>query len=328
MKFKQRSLNLTGRILLGLILLTSLASVVTFAQDRASTGSDYIIFVSARTGNSELFAMNLNDLSVSQLTNTGRSHITPFVATGAQVATFASREGSSYEIFSADVSASWRSNRPMFATVNRLTVNTIEETNPTLTTDGSKMSFSANGAITMMDSSGDNRREVVPADGFLNVAPSISPDGKFIAFLSNRDGANEVWTVNTATSELKQITHGGAVIGGISWTPDEKRIVFTTTATTSKLTGIAMADVASGSVTVLTESGDGEAAVSPDGSRIVFTSTRSGDPELYLLNLNTNSLKRLTYEAGPDGTATFVSPAVDSIRRNAPSRQGLTRSRN
>ena len=82
-----------------------------------------------------------------------------------------------------------------------------------------------------------------------------------------------------------------------------------------------MAEVATGEFRVLTEAGDGEAVLSPEGSRIVFTSIRSGDPELYLLNLSTNALQRLTNNPGPDGSAAFISAPTDSVRRTPPSRQ-------
>lgn len=310
------------------LLFSLLCNVFVFAQDRASNASDYVIFVSNRMGSTELFLLDLNTTQVSQLTDTGRGKITPATAAGARVAAYASREGSSYELFTAQISSTWRTRRPVLAAINRLTINTIEETNPTLTADGSYMAFSSNGKIEMMRFDGQERQELVPADNSSNVAPAISPDGKFVAFMSNRTGANELWLVNTATKELRQLTKDSGAIGGINWSASSQRIVFTTTATTSKLTGIALAEVATGAVQVLTEAGDGEAAISPDGTRIVFTSNRSGDPELYLLNLTTNAVQRLTNNPGPDGSAAFISPPADSLRRNPPSRQVVLRGQN
>lgn len=52
---------------------------------------------------------------------------------------------------------------------------------------------------------------------------------------------------------------------------------------------------------------DAEATLSPDGSRIVFTSTRSGDLELYTMNIDGTDLKQITDELGYDGGA-FFSP--------------------
>jgi len=50
---------------------------------------------------------------------------------------------------------------------------------------------------------------------------------------------------------------------------------------------------------------DAEATVSPKGDKIIFTSTRDGDPELYLMNLDGSNQTRLTHEKGYDGGAFF-----------------------
>lgn len=52
---------------------------------------------------------------------------------------------------------------------------------------------------------------------------------------------------------------------------------------------------------------DAEATVSPKGDKIVFTSLRSGDPELYTMNLDGSDVKQITSGLGYDGGA-FFSP--------------------
>ena len=52
---------------------------------------------------------------------------------------------------------------------------------------------------------------------------------------------------------------------------------------------------------------DAEGTVSPDGKKIVFTSTRSGDLELYTMDINGENVKQITTELGYDGGA-FFSP--------------------
>jgi Tol biopolymer transport system component len=50
-----------------------------------------------------------------------------------------------------------------------------------------------------------------------------------------------------------------------------------------------------------------EATVSPDGKRIIFTSTRDGDIDLYTMNIDGTDIRRLTTRIGYDGGA-FFSP--------------------
>jgi Tol biopolymer transport system component len=48
-----------------------------------------------------------------------------------------------------------------------------------------------------------------------------------------------------------------------------------------------------------------ESTVSPDGKRIIFTSTRDGDIELYSMKIDGTDVKRLTHHIGYDGGAYF-----------------------
>ncbi len=57
---------------------------------------------------------------------------------------------------------------------------------------------------------------------------------------------------------------------------------------------------------------DAEATVSPDGKKIVFTSTRSGDLELWVMDIDGKNQKQLTFGLGYDGGA-FFSPDSKKI---------------
>jgi Tol biopolymer transport system component len=50
---------------------------------------------------------------------------------------------------------------------------------------------------------------------------------------------------------------------------------------------------------------DAEATISPDGKKIIFTSTRNGDLDLYTMNLDGSDVRQITTELGYDGGAWF-----------------------
>jgi Tol biopolymer transport system component len=55
-----------------------------------------------------------------------------------------------------------------------------------------------------------------------------------------------------------------------------------------------------------------EATVSPDGKKLIFTSTRDGDLDLYTMNLDGSEVRRITHRIGYDGGA-FFSPDGSKI---------------
>ena len=57
---------------------------------------------------------------------------------------------------------------------------------------------------------------------------------------------------------------------------------------------------------------DAEATVSPNGKKIVFTSVRDGDLELYTMNVDGSDVRRITHHLGYDGGA-FFSPDSQKI---------------
>lgn len=62
-----------------------------------------------------------------------------------------------------------------------------------------------------------------PAD---DVQPRFSPDGKRVAFCSNRTGNWDVWTVNLDGTNLTQLTRDGSDEIAPCWSPDGQQIAF------------------------------------------------------------------------------------------------------
>ncbi|MFQ3640442.1 MAG: DPP IV N-terminal domain-containing protein, partial [Chloracidobacterium sp.] len=56
--------------------------------------------------------------------------------------------------------------------------------------------------------------------------PCWSPDGKTIAFVSNRDGKAQIWTVSVEGGEPRKVTDFFTNVSGVLWAADGRHLVF------------------------------------------------------------------------------------------------------
>lgn len=62
---------------------------------------------------------------------------------------------------------------------------------------------------------------------------------------------------------------------------------------------------------------DAEGTVSPNGDKIVFTSTRTGDLELFTMDIDGSNVKQITFDLGYDGGAFFSPDGTKLIFRSS-----------
>jgi TolB protein len=126
-----------------------------------------------------------------------------------------------------------------------------------------------------------------------DIMAAWSPDGRWIAFsrLKTEGGIPDLWLVRPDGTDAHMLVRRA---GTPAWSPNGTRIAV---------------DLPGGIWTVRTDgsgrrkliSGDvGEAAWSPDGRRLVYTSWQHGAPELYAANADGSGRRRLTRNADDD----------------------------
>ncbi|MFB3778914.1 MAG: alpha/beta fold hydrolase [Bryobacteraceae bacterium] len=64
-------------------------------------------------------------------------------------------------------------------------------------------------------------------EGNLNQRPRWSPDSRQIAFVSDRGGSSQIWLMNADGSAARQVTSLSTEADGVLFSPDGKRLVFT-----------------------------------------------------------------------------------------------------
>jgi dipeptidyl aminopeptidase/acylaminoacyl peptidase len=129
---------------------------------------------------------------------------------------------------------------PVLAQQKRLDKETFMDMervgNPSISPDGKQIVFTRTWVDKMKDEYRSNLW-IVDVDGtrireltsgsWRDSSPVWSPDGKRIAFLSDRDGTNQLHILWVDTREVAQLTHLERAPGGLQWSPDGKQIAFT-----------------------------------------------------------------------------------------------------
>ena len=162
----------------------------------------------------------------------------------------------------------------------------------------------------------------------MNWNPAVSPDGKWLAFTSDRSGSSEIWVSDRkGDNALKLTAFGGPYTSGPAWSPDGQHLVFDSPAVDGNF-DIYEVDAQGGTVKRLTTAPavDRFAHFSPDGKWIYFTSRRSGSWEVWRMPAAGGDAKaeQVTFEGayysqpGADGAVYFSRETAEGIWRQKP----------
>ena len=182
--------------------------------------------------------------------------------------------------------------------------------------EGDRIAFLSNRDgqpdIYFMDADGANVSRVTN-DAALDTRIVWSPDGQRLAFFSARneplgllwvmniDGSEPFAVLESITPSTPDVTCGGGIPG--SWFPDGETILYRGT----------QADISAQQICSVKADGSEISAVlstpntvydqprlSPDGTKIVFTSTELGNLEIFVANVDGSGKTRLTVDPGAD----------------------------
>jgi tricorn protease len=135
---------------------------------------------------------------------------------------------------------------------------------------GRRAVISVRGQIlTIATERGDITRLAPDRMASRNDAPKWSLDGKYIAFISDRSGRDEVWISESESRTPKKITDLDNEKGSLVWTPDSKTLLYT--AGDKKLYSYSVADAKTAVITSTDLGRLGSVAVSPDSKWVTFS---------------------------------------------------------
>ena len=143
----------------------------------------------------------------------------------------------------------------------------------------------------------DGQRPIVLLEGRDPIlAPSWSPDGKEVAYVSFESSRPAIYRQVLATGAREQLTNFRGLNNSPVWSPDGKSMALVLSKDGSP--DIYLLDLETKQLTRLTRhyAIDTEPTWMPDGKSLLFTSDRGGRPQIYRYTLATGKVERVTFE--------------------------------
>jgi dipeptidyl aminopeptidase/acylaminoacyl peptidase len=154
---------------------------------------------------------------------------------------------------------------------------------------------------------------------------SWSADGAWIAFVSRRDGNSEVYVVDAAGENLRNVSQHPGLDGSPAWAPDGRQLAFESIRDGNM--EVYAVDVTGGAPVNMSNHplADGGPAWAPDGSALAFASNRDGDWDILAVDVDVDVYvpedenepdQPLVGDVNADGVIDFVDLALISLVRH------------
>jgi Tol biopolymer transport system component len=224
---------------------------------------------------------------------------------------FSTKLGGPFQLWTVPVSAG----KPVVP--RWLPVGAAETHSPSTSIDGSKLVFQSDLSVVntkVWRSDDPDITSDFALSARVDISPALSPDGSRAAFVSSRRGTREIWIQRMDGTGLQQLTDiAGGYVDSPVWSPDGSQIMFA--ASVDANSDLYSINVASRKVARVTtnDADDMLPQYRPGGESVAFASDRSGDWQIWELDLVSGAEKMLTKEGGlavrfhPDGRRVFIA---------------------
>ena len=157
-----------------------------------------------------------------------------------------------------------------------------------LSPDGKRVAVTARGEVFNVPVEKGVTRNITRTSGANERGAKWSPDGKWIAYISDRTGETEVW-LQGEDGEPQQLTKGSdTYIRQVIWSPDSKTLLYT-----DRKNRLVAVDVASKKKQTLMQNANGEpsgVAFSPDSKWLTYTKSAENEMSvIYVYNIATKA---------------------------------------
>ena len=169
------------------------------------------------------------------------------------------------------------------------------------------------GEICMCYPDGFDIRQLT-SDAKMTVFPRWKTDGESIMYISDKNGAPQIWEMNTSTGQRSRKWSFRGTPAGIAVSPDGSRV-----AAILSFQGNPELYVLQGDrftrLTTTPNASEGQPTWSPDGKKIAYVSNETRYPQIYVVDVATKQKRRLTSKGsqnvdpdwGKDGRIAYIT---------------------
>jgi Tol biopolymer transport system component len=282
-----------------------------------------MVFASGRYGDYDIFLLDLNQQTLTQLTSGNYWNDYPRLSPDCQHVLFTSNRNDKQEVWLMNIDGS---------DARSLTADLKGAEFPCWSPDGKKIAFVSNhyfqADIFTQDLETGGRERLTTHEGF-DGYPDWSPDGRSIAYVSQRNLNQDIYLLDLETRQEKRITTHPAPDMAPAFSPDGQKLAFVSSRPDAKGKGgllkslwdyfhgdddqdIWVISLRSGELKQITnhKGTDRHVRWSPDGRYLVFTNSAEAEVETRLMVYE--------YQTGK------ISPlGIDRTKLNSELQQGI-----
>ena len=145
------------------------------------------------------------------------------------------------------------------------------------------------------------------------LAPTWSPDGNQIAYVSFETGRPAIFRQDLATGKRDQLTNFQGLNSSPAWSPDGKSMAMVLSKDGSP--DVYVMNLANKQLTRITNhyAIETEPVWMPDGKSLLFTSDRGGKPQIYRYEMASGNIQRVTYEGSYNARARIAQDGRNMV---------------